>query len=511
MERRFLSFKSYHWFAPIIVVAAFMAATWPSLVAVGHRWSKLDESYSHGFLLLAVSLVLFIIHFRRISPKAGFYPLWLVPLLAALTLYAIGSILRIQAAQQLMLVPLLLGCFAVIYGWQQVKGFIVPVGLLFFAIPVWDYLAWSLQMITVWVNQLWLSVPGIDFEVEGVFVYLTGVGAFEIAHGCSGLRYLLVGLTLSVLYGELNYRRGVSKAAMVAMAVFLALFANWLRVFIIIYMGYVTDMETRLIDDHDAFGWWVFAFTLLPLFLFGRWLEKHPREINAQPVAGHSTGIKGPGFSGLVSVSGVLLVSAVVMAADTDLTHGETHTLTLSPMPGGHWSPLYQRQLKDWAPRVQQPDWVYLGTFFNARSIEAGESPDITALVSLSSYEFQRTGREVIQYGNRLYDSRIWHPQKSYPIAMDNGVRLQGLTLSLRGGNEQLHVAYGYYVEGRWESDQLLAKLAQLHGVFNNRSDASLVAIGLHCQRCDGKHEITQLASQVQPLVQQALDQKFSR
>lgn len=510
MERRFLSPKRLNLVAPLFIVVAFILATWPALLAVGQRWSKLDESYSHGFLLLVLALVLSVLRFRRVAPKAAIYPLWLLPLVAALAVYAVGDVLMIQAAQQIMLVPLLLGGFAVIWGWQQVRGFLIPMGLLFFAIPVWDYLAWPLQMVTVWVNQLWLSIPGIDFEVEGVFVYLTGVGAFEIAHGCSGLRYLLVGLTLSALYGELNFHRRASKSLMVAMAVFLALFANWLRVFIIIYMGYVTDMETQLIDDHDSFGWWVFAFTLLPLFLFGRWLEKHPRESHQGSVSEPTTKVKEVMPYGMAAVTGLFLLFALVMAADDDLTSGETQPLTLSPMPEGNWSALYQRQLKGWAPRVEQPDWVYQGTFFNTRSMQPGESPDVTALVSLSSYEFQRAGREVIQYSNRLYDSRVWHPQKSYTITTANGARLQGVTLSLRGSDEKLYIAYGYYVEGRWESDQLLAKLAQLHGVFNSRSDASLMAIGVHCRRCDGRDEVSQLVSQIQPALQQVLDQKFA-
>lgn len=498
---------------PAIILAIFALTTAPAWIPVFSRWTRLDESYSHGFLLLLVTVLLCLRTYLRSRPEAGFYPLWFVPLVPALLIYAIGDVLMIEAVQQLMLLPLLLGGLAVIWGWEQVKRFIVPVGILFFAIPVWDFISWPLQRITVLVNQLWLAVPGIEFEVEGIFVYLTGVGAFEIAHGCSGLRYLLVGLTLSVLYGELNYRHWQSRVWLAVAGVLLALLANWIRVFVIIFMGYITDMETSLIEDHDTFGWWVFAVTLVPLFLLGRWLEGRPREL-AVPAdtSGRSFTARGSAGKALLSVAGLYLLSAVALYSGND-PHDDkaTRPLSVSPLVGNDWAPLYQRQLSGWSPEVKQPDWLYRGTFFNTRELKAGQKPDMTALVGLYSYEHQRLGREVVQYGNRVYDSRTWKPQAYFQIDTDNGAVLQGLTLRLRGQGQKLHIAYGYYVEGRWETDPLRAKLAQLHGAFNGRSDASLFAVGLHCEDCDGQKRLEALSRELRPRVQQRLDEKFSR
>jgi len=509
MERRFVSTRKLNFAAPAIVFLAFMATTFSAWIPIGERWTRLDESYSHGFLLLLISVFLFVRTFRREQPVAAFYPLWIVPLVGALLLYVVGDILMIQAAQQIVLVPLLLGGFAIIWGWRQVRAFIVPVGIVFFAIPVWDFISWPLQLITVVINQILLGIPGIEFEVEGVFVYLIGVGAFEIAHGCSGLRYLLVGLTLAVLYGELNYRHWSSKVLMISMAIAFALVANWLRVFIIIYMGYITDMETGLIEDHDTFGWYVFAGTLVPLFLFGRWLEKRPWE-RVEQASGIALGkLRGPGLAGALVVAGIFLLTAVGVASGDDPVTGETRTLSLSPMPGDNWSPLFQRQLQGWEPRIQRPDWVYRATFFNSEGMEAGQQPDMKAKVALYTYEYQRAGREVVQFGNRVYDTRVWHPERTYGIATNGGANLRGLNLRLRGSDEYLYIAYGYYVEGRWETDELLAKLAQLQSVFNPRSDASFLAVGLACKDCDGEKELKDLVNEIQPSLQKHLDERF--
>jgi len=148
---------------------------------------------------------------------------------AGIAIYLAGELLMVQALRQIVLVPLILGGMAVLWGWRQLVPFIVPVGVLFFAIPVWDFISWPLQLITTSVNQVLLGPFGVEFEVEGVFIYLIGVGAFEIAHGCSGLRYLLVGMTLSFLYGELNYRRWSSRIMLAVVGVLFSLLANWIR------------------------------------------------------------------------------------------------------------------------------------------------------------------------------------------------------------------------------------------------------------------------------------------
>ena len=268
--------------APFLIVYGPLLVTLsPTLVGISSRWLKFDESYSHGFLLLAVSAYLVVRTARSLRPTPGFYPFWLIPFTLALLAYGLGGLLRVEALQHLMIVPLVLGALAVLLGWQQVKHFIAPIGLVFFAMPVWDFLAWTLQLITVEINRLLLGMFNIEFEVEGVFVYLIGVGAFEVAHGCSGLRYLLVGQSLALMYGELNLRTVRAKVILFLSGVFLALLANWIRVFVIIYMGYETNMQTSLIEDHDSFGWWVFAATLVPLFLLGRRLEGLPSPVHS--------------------------------------------------------------------------------------------------------------------------------------------------------------------------------------------------------------------------------------
>ncbi|TYC62710.1 exosortase [Marinobacter sp. BW6] len=497
----------------LIIFGALFLLIWPTVEGIVSRWFKFDESYSHGLLLLLVSVVLVVRTVKRDSPVPGFYPLWLVPFALALIAYGLGDILRVQALRELTVVPLLLGALAILLGWQQVKAFIIPVGILFFTVPVWDYLSWTLQVITVEINRLLLGLFEIDFEVEGVFVYLIGVGTFEVAHGCSGLRYLLVGQSLAALYGELNFRCLRSRIVFFLTAVGFALVANWIRVFVIIYMGYETNMETSLIQDHDNFGWWVFAATLVPLFFIGRKMEMSRAE--QSPVPEREMLITGRGgsrrlWSGVAATSAlpVLLLALLPSSAGEIKATPESFDFVLGTERFG---PLFGNRLSGWKPQVRNPDLVFVQTMFDREAVTGESGPEQQLFVGVYSYEYQRHRAELVQYYNRIYDRDEWLPERFFKVTSPSGFPLQGLTLRSLSSGKHVHLAYGYYVAGVWETDQWRAKLAQVVSFFRSRMDASLIVFGTTCEACDGEAAVSDLVSDAMPAIVNQVDQYFQR
>ena len=502
------------WVPFVIVLASLFLLLWPTLEGIFSRWLMFDESYSHGFLLLVVAAFFVFRVFRQRSPVPGFYPMWLVPFVLALLAFGLGDLLRVQALQHLVVVPLFLGALAVLLGWKQVRWFIVPVGLLFFAMPVWDFLAWTLQLITTEINRLLLGLFNIEFEVEGVFVYLIGVGTFEIAHGCSGLRYLLVGQSLALMYGELNFRTLRAKVILFAASAVLALFANWLRVFVIIYMGYETNMQTSLIADHDSFGWWVFAATLVPLFMIGRWLETSKGE-QADNVEPDGAGTEMPARSagsqwlkiGVVITALLPVLVWAAMPASDRVVKPEPLALDLR-LDGERYGPLFSASLEGWRPKILNPDRVYSQTLFD-RSLATDQSgPGESIFAGVYSYDYQRESAELIQYSNRIYDREQWHPSGLFELSGPDGTPLQGVTLRHLGTDTVIHLAYTYYVEGFWETDDLRAKLAQVRGLGNARSDASLIVFGVTCESCDGEERLSFIVGSVMAEVVTALNRQ---
>ncbi|MAM88631.1 MAG: EpsI domain-containing exosortase [unclassified Hahellaceae] len=510
MDRN-IGIARYPWLFPALYFACFLVATSSTLSGLVDRWLKFDESYSHGFLVLVISTFLTVSAWRRHRPVVGFYWFWLLPLCLAGLVYLAGSVLLIEAFQQVALLPLLIGGLLVLWGWRQTQAFFIPIGLMVFTLPFWDYLSWNLQLITVAFNQLMLSQFDIEFIVEGVFVYFPGVGAFEIAHGCSGLRYLLVGATLSLLYGELNYRLWRSRCILLLAGVAISLVANWIRVFVIIYIGYESEMTSSLINEHDFFGWWVFAGTLVPLYFFARWLEG-TEKASAPAIEDYAKDVRTTSVMVLLLPLALVLVTGVAswfVSPDTNKTSSGSLQHNASLVDATGWMPLFGRSLEGWQPAIVRPDRIFEQTYLK-RGTAADVQAGIRLLVALYSYDYQRPQFEIVQYNNRLYDSSVLVPERAFSVDSADQTPLAGLELGYRQTDITFDLAYGYYVEGRWESNELQAKLAQLPGMFNSRSDASLLVIGVHCEECDGSHVLRDISPAIKKAAQEYLDRLYT-
>ena len=507
VERRRLVGKG----APYVISFGALAILFSeSLARIGDRWLKFDESYSHGFLLLFVSIILVGKKLKAESRTAGFYPLWFFPFCLALLGYSLGGILRVEAIQDLLLIPITLSVFAILLGWEQVRRLMFPVGVLFFAMPFWDYLSWPLQIITVSVNEVGLGLLGISFRIDGIYVYLTDIGVFEVAHGCSGLRYFLVGMSLSVLYGELNLKTISSRFVLVLAAVALSLLANWIRVFVIIYMGYKTNMQSGLIAEHDNFGWWVFGVSLIPLFLFGRFLEKRESSTKNPTKSRCQNHTKG-GFIASTCIAFFSILAFVGIPSSYGIITKEPNRYDVR-LDGEKYSPVFHKGLEGWRPHINNPDRVFQQTLFKSFGLHSGLSTSpIMYYASIHSYDFQRQHAEVIQYFNKMYDAQHWKVIHLFDIQTTGGKILKGLSLEERGTGKSVHVAYGYYVEGYWESDELHAKLAQLKGFHNSRTDASVFAFGVACSDCNGTEALEVFINDSLSLLVSAVDEYFQR
>ena len=492
----------------VATFCVLVLVTFPTTEGIVSRWLKLDESYSHGFLLAAVSLFLTARAVRIHPVKAGFYPFWLVPLAACFIVYWLGGLIRLQALQQLVMVPMLLSTFAVLMGWRQVRWFLVPLGLLFLTVPVWDFLSWTLQLITVSVNQFLLGFANIEFEVEGVFVYLIGVGTFEVAHGCSGLRYLLVGQALVLIYGEMYLSRLRSRVTLFCLGVAFALVANWIRVFVIIYMGYETNMQSSLIDDHENFGWWVFAGTLVPLYFLARLMEKRDDE----SLSSQSIDIERESIASGHDMTAVAVIAALGLATWLALPdkHGniasepEGYVIDLSE----RYAPVFGSGLEGWRPDILNPDRVYVQTMFDRLQARAGQGVGVTFYLGTFTYEYQRNRAELIQYNNRLYDRDFWIPEGFFDVENSLNIPVQGVTLKHRVSGQRVHLGYSYYVQGQWETDQWRAKLAQVGGFFSGRDDASLLISAVACDGCAVAATLAQFIESTFPVILEQIDQE---
>jgi len=287
---------------PPLIAATFIAAYWPTLLSLHQRWSRLDETYAHGYILLTLSLWLYW-ESRPASastPSAKVTPFRLACLSAlalASVAWSVGALAGIAVAQQILLPPIALLCIAALSDRTTLTRALVPCGLLILAIPIWEELltahlqAWS-TLVPAWlVRQLF----GLPVEIGGFEVHVPA-GTFIIRGGCSGLGFLLTATTLGVTFGQLFLRQRWSRVICVAIAAALGILTNWIRITSLILIGQYTNMTSSLVNEgHLMFGFYIFAgISLCTILIATRLLPANAAAVPARATTIESVSTETP-------------------------------------------------------------------------------------------------------------------------------------------------------------------------------------------------------------------------
>ena len=294
-----------------LVLAAGLSVVgfWPSLTALAELWSNpARTTYQHGYLIATIALWLVFRERQRVKSVYG------PASLACMTAAAVASVawaVAVRAGLQtlhMLLWPVVLWLgLAGLFGWRAGRVLAIPVGYLYFAMPVWDALTPLLQWVTVAANHLLTQVAGIPALIDGDLVYIPS-GTFEIEGRCSGLNYFVASLAIGVLYGEVYREPWRRRILLVTLIAALAMASNWIRVFAVIVAGHLTGMQHYLVRvDHQNFGWVLFAVVLVVFFFI---VGRLPATTPAQGADGQRS-VPGPG--GFSAAAAVLALAAMTV------------------------------------------------------------------------------------------------------------------------------------------------------------------------------------------------------
>lgn len=244
---------------------------WPTWVRLFDEWIKWDQALGHGLLMAGVTLYyVFSTSQLERQPQAGIAYKALSGVLISLVFVAIAALsqrVAMDAITQLALVPLLFGLMLVFFptvGWLRL--FQVG-GLLVFSIQAWGSINDVLLFLASEVVGNAIALLSIPALIDGSSITLP-YGIMLIADGCSGLRYFIIALALGWLLSiNLDYRLPAMLLTLV-IATVLALIMNWVRIYILILVGYYSEMQNSLVQDHELFGWILFGVITLPAMYF---------------------------------------------------------------------------------------------------------------------------------------------------------------------------------------------------------------------------------------------------
>jgi len=264
--------------APFVALAALLAAgtlgLWPTLVGLVRIWLQMLD-YHHGFLVAAVTLGwLFwrreLINASAVRVEAKALALLAIAVLAWVVSYRANS----ELMQQLLIPVMLQLAVLAVFGRRIASLTLAPLAYLYFAIPVWEHLLPLLQWLTTQVTETVLRLMGVVTHVDGHSVTIPE-GTFEIIEGCSGKRYVVIGLAFATMAGVTHDVRGRGRVILLASATLAALVTNWIRVVVVIYAGHVSNMQHYLVArEHLTFGYALFIPLMAVIILIARRLQR---------------------------------------------------------------------------------------------------------------------------------------------------------------------------------------------------------------------------------------------
>lgn len=251
----------------LLILLTVSLLNMPILVTLW-RHSFDDGTYSHAYLIPIISLYLFyilqkagkLVYRENLSVSAT-----VLFVFSCLALF-ITSNAQISLGYWCSLIAVLVSSINMLYKLNL--HIVFPSIFLIFIMPVWGMLTNVLQDISVSVVTYFMSFTGVPTYVEGNFVTIPA-GVFEIADGCSGLRYMIVSLAISSLFSFLYINNAKKALGFFALAIFGALLTNWIRITALILIGEYTNMESSLMEDHNTFGWYLFVPFMFILFWWG--------------------------------------------------------------------------------------------------------------------------------------------------------------------------------------------------------------------------------------------------
>jgi exosortase len=239
---------------------------WPSSVFLSQRWSDTAaEGYTHGWLILFVCVWLAIRARRELADAPTQpAPLTQLALAGAILAWLVCYRASIESLEVVLLPWIFWLAATAAFGWAVGRLLLFPAAFLYFALPIWY--PPPLQHLTVLAMHGLLAITGPPAQFSGDVIHIPN-GTFRIEEGCSGVHFMIVGLAVAALYGELQRDPWRTRAWQLALMAALAVLANWVRVYTVIEAGYLTNMQSYLVRvSHYGFGWAVFAAALVVFF-----------------------------------------------------------------------------------------------------------------------------------------------------------------------------------------------------------------------------------------------------
>ncbi len=443
-------------------VAAILWQSTASMVAVW--WGS--TAFNHGFLIVPAVLYLVWDRRDRLGAQAPHpAPVALLGVLGATLATFAASVAGVDIVAHFALVLALQSATVALVGWRVARATLFPLAFLYFAVPFGEFLVPPLQDFTATFTVVALRIVGIPVYSDGLFLTIPN-GRFEVAEACAGVRFLIAMVALGALFANMFMTSWWRRALFFALACVVPVIANGFRAFGIVSIGYLSDMTVAVGADHLIYGWIFFAFVMVLVLGLG-WAMR-------EPLAGHATVTAepvrpAPALAFAAVALGAVIIAGAGPAAAAWLVarDGPGSAIALGAVPvADAWRPV--------AP--VEPAWRPTFAGADADVLAALESGPGHVEVYVGYYAWQRPGAELVAFGNRVYDDKVWKRAGggAARVTIDGAPVEVAQTRLVTHGRNRL-VWQWYWVAGRFTGDGRLAKVLNLVAILTGGERAAAV------------------------------------
>ncbi|HET9952709.1 MAG TPA: exosortase A [Candidatus Eisenbacteria bacterium] len=451
-----------------------------TLSTIAGIWWR-SETFTHGFFVAPAALLVAWRLRRRVATTAPVpAPALLAAVAMAALLWTLARVAGIQGIEQAAFVTLLVASIVALIGTEAARALAFPLAFLFLMVPFGEIFVPTLIEYTARFTVAALRLTGIPVARDGDLFRIPG-GTWRVVEACSGLRYLIASFTLGWFFAWWTFGSLRRRIVFVGLAIAVPIVANWVRAYLIVMIGYLSDMKLATGVDHIIYGWIFFSLVMAALFFAGRIWADRVRETGPDldtPLEPSRPGGKGTGSAAGGRAPFLLALALVAIAAAgpiyAAILEGPRADVTASlpaPEPREGWTPAAE-SAPPWTPDVSGCDAVRETAYLRDASV---------LWLYTGFFADQRQDHELINTQNVLVSTRNrqWRKAAEWKrnVETEEGP-VEVMESFIRSPGEDGLVWSWYWVAGERSADPMRAKWSGVKARLLRRSDAAaLIAV----------------------------------
>ena len=378
-------------------------------VTTAYQVWVISDIFNHCLFVIPISFLL--IWQKRASLQqvpARPQAVWLLLLLPVTLIYIFayaGDIAVLMHIATFSALPIII---LSIIGYQASKVILFPLAFILFSIPVGEELIPTLQQTAATIAITLLKIVNIPTYINGLYIEIPK-GRFLVAEACSGISFFIVSIVFGCLFAYTSFYTLKRKLLFVAISFIVPILANGIRVFGIIYIAHLTDMQYAAGADHLIYGWFFYCLVLGLLILLGNSMrDSRPPSSDASPTCTTQPLISPQKKSVVVHTCllMILLVSQIIWINRISSPTPSNITLTVSNQ--------YQHSADSFAvqPKIIDTDLVKFHSF----------KQDSLVIDVYTAYFAANSKGELVSGLHRRFDPNSWSLKSStvVPVSISN-------------------------------------------------------------------------------------------